>query len=131
MICKETESEIEQVTEEDEGLADDLVTEDDDSDEYTPSAKPTPRPFKVATKRLAKEKGKMGSSVTKAGHRSTRSVSLLGKQIKDISLSEDICGADDSITIVPNRKARAAYGGTDVEFVPGKGDIDTTKRKKR
>lgn len=59
-------------------------------------------------------------------------MSLLEKQIKDLSLLEDgTDGADDSVTILPNRKARAAYGGPDVVFVPGKGDLDTTKKKKR
>lgn len=114
------------MTEEDKD--DNPISEDDDSDEYAPSVKPKPRPFKVATKPLTKEKGKIGSPAAGAGRRSTRTVSLLEKQIKDISLLD---GVDDSITIVPNRKARAAYGGPDVEFVPGKYDVDTTKKKKR
>jgi hypothetical protein len=130
-MSKGGESEIEEMAGEDEGLEDDPISEDDDSDEYAPSAKPKSRPFKVATKPSGKDKGKAGSPVAKIGRRSTRTVSLLEKQIKYISLSEGTCGADDSVTIVPNRKARAAYGGTDVEFVPGKDDIDTTKRKKR
>ncbi|OAX44922.1 kinesin-domain-containing protein [Rhizopogon vinicolor AM-OR11-026] len=124
----ESDIEIEQMTEEDESLEDDPISEDDDSDEYALSAKPKPRLFKVVTKPSAKQKAKVGSPVAKTGRRSTRTVSSLEKQIKDISLSD---GADDSVTIVPNRKARAAYGGPDVDFVPGKDDIDTTKRKKR
>lgn len=123
---KGAESEIEQMTEEDEDH--DPISEDDDSDEYAPSTKPKPRPFKVATKPLTKAKAKIGTPAGGAGRRSTRTVSLLEKQMEDISLLE---GADDSITIVPNRKARAAYGGPDVEFVPGKYDVDTTKTKKR
>jgi len=131
MMAKEAESEIEQVTEEEESLEDDSISEDDNSDEYAPSAKPTPRPFKVATKRLTKAKEKTSSPVAKTGRRSTRAVSLLEKGVNDISLSEGICGADDSVTIVPNRKIHAAYGGSDVEFVAGKVDIATTKKKKR
>lgn len=123
-------SEIEQFTEEEESVEDDPISEDDESDIYTPPTKTKSRPFKVVIKPLAK--GKVGSSAANTGLRSTRSVSLLEKQIKDLSLLEDgTDGADDSATILPNRKARAAYGGPDVVFVPGKGDLDTTKKKKR
>lgn len=132
-LCTETDasahSEIEQFTEEEESVEDDPIS-DDESDIYTPPTKAKSRPFKVAIKPLAK--GKVGSSAANTGFRSTRSVSLLEKQIKDLSLLEDgTDGADDSVTILPNRKARAAYGGPDVVFVPGKGDLDTTKKKKR
>ncbi|KAG2155501.1 kinesin-domain-containing protein [Suillus clintonianus] len=126
------QSEIEQITEEEEedGVEDDPISEDDESDDYAPPAKAKSRPIKVAIKPLAK--GKVGSPAATTGRRSTRTVSLLEKQLKDISLLEDgTGGADDSITILPNRKARAAYGGPDVVFVPGKDDIDITKKKKR
>ncbi|KAG1773012.1 kinesin-domain-containing protein [Suillus occidentalis] len=123
-------SEIEQFTEGEESVEDDPISEDDESDIYTPPTKTKSRPFKVVIEPLAK--GKVGSSAANTGFRSTRSVSLLEKQIKDLSLLEDgTDGADDSVTILPNRKARAAYGGPDVVFVPGKGDLDTTKKKKR
>ncbi|KAG1757256.1 kinesin-domain-containing protein [Suillus lakei] len=123
------QSKIEQMTEE-ESVEDDPISEDDESDDYAPPAKAKSRPFQVAVKPLAK--GKVESQATKTGRRSTRTVSLLEKQIKDISIVEvGTGGADDSVTILPNRKARAAYGGPDVVFVPGKGDLDTTKKKKR
>lgn len=123
------QSEIEQITEGEDSV-DDPISEDDESDDYAPLAKVKSRPFRVAVKPLAKEK--VGITEAKTGRRSTRTVSLLEKQVKDLSLLEyDIGGADDSVTILPNRKARAAYGGPDVVFVPGKGDLDTTKKKKR
>jgi hypothetical protein len=122
------QSEIEQMSEE-ESVEDDPISEDDESD-YAPLAKAKSRPFKVAAKPPAK--GKAGIPATRTSRRSTRTVSLLEKQIKDLSLLEDGTGdVDDSITILPNRKARAVYGGPDVVFVPGKGDLDTTKKKKR
>ncbi|KAG1783598.1 kinesin-domain-containing protein [Suillus placidus] len=121
------QSEIEQMTEEEES---DPISEDDESDDYAPPAKANSKPFKVVVKPLAK--GTVGSPAAQTGRRSTRTVSLLEKQIKDLSLLEDgTGGADDSVTILPDRKARAAYGGPDVVFVPGKGDLDTTKKKKR
>ncbi|KAG2044339.1 hypothetical protein BDR03DRAFT_234897 [Suillus americanus] len=124
------QSETEQMTEEEESMEDDPISEDDESDDYAPLAKAKSRPFKVAAKPLAK--GKVGIPESRISRRSTRTVSLLGKQIKDLSLLEDGTGdADDSVTILPNRKARAAYGGPDVVFVPGQGDLDTTKKKKR
>lgn len=126
------QSEIEQMTEEEGSVEDDPITEYDESDDYAPLAKAKSRPFKMADKPLAKGKGKVGNPTTETGRRSTRTVSLLEKQIKDLSLLEDgTGGADDSVTILPNRKARAVYGGPDVVFVPGKGDLDTTKKKKR
>ncbi|KAG2149677.1 kinesin-domain-containing protein [Suillus cothurnatus] len=122
------QSEIEQMSEE-ESVEDDPISEDDESD-YAPLAKAKSRPFKVAAKPPAK--GKAGIPAARTSRRSTRTVSLLEKQIKDLSLLDDGTGdVDDSITILPNRKARAVYGGPDVVFVPGKGDLDTTKKKKR
>ncbi|KAG1787830.1 kinesin-domain-containing protein [Suillus plorans] len=126
------QSEIEQMTEEEGSVEDDPITEYDESDDFAPLAKAKSRPFKMADKPLAKGKGKVGNPTAETGRRSTRTVSLLEKQIKDLSLLEDgTGGADDSVTILPNRKARAVYGGPDVVFVPGKGDLDTTKKKKR
>ncbi|OBZ79245.1 Kinesin-like protein KIF20A [Grifola frondosa] len=55
----------------------------------------------------------------------------LQQSMDELSLEDD---PDDSTVIIPNRKARqeaVAHGGPGVEYVPGKGEVDMTKKRKR
>ncbi|KAF9243827.1 kinesin-domain-containing protein [Melanogaster broomeanus] len=93
----------------------DLSSSGDESDDYVP---PTP---------AAVKKGKTKPAKTSTGRRGTKSagLSILGDAVPE---------ADDSVVILPNRRVRQAtveLKGPGVEYVPGKGEVDTVKKKKR
>lgn len=101
-------------------------TNDDASDDYIPAAKNT-KGYKKATQDKTLDKS--------TGKRSMKSVSKLEREIKSLSIGGDaLVGADDSVIILPNRKLRKAAveaGGPGTEYVPGKGEVDPAKKKKR
>lgn len=120
---------ISQSTAEDDGDEDVVLsTNDDTSSDYIPPA--TEKNAKEPKKEI-KDK----ASKTSAGKRSTKSVSKLEREIKSLSIGNDISAeTEDSVIILPNRKLRQAAtetGGPDVEYVSGKGEVDPVKKKKR
>ncbi|KAH0838561.1 kinesin-domain-containing protein [Lanmaoa asiatica] len=119
-----------QNTDEDENEARDMVLSSNDaaSDDYIPTiaAKHT-KDHKKATDDKASKKS--------TGKRLTRSVSKLEQEIKGLSIGNDtLAEADNSIVILPNRKLRQAVveaGGPGIDYIPGKGEVDPVKKKKR
>lgn len=115
---------------EDGDEAEDIVlsTNDDASDDYIP---PTTAKNTKDHKRGTRDKVSKKST----GKRSTRSVSKLEQEIQCLSIRGDaLAEADDSVVILPKRKFRQAtveVGGPGTEDVPGKGEVDPTKKKKR
>ena len=111
-----------------EDEAEDVSSDDGASDDYIP---PTAAKNTKGSKRATSDKVSKKST----GKRSTRSVSKLEREIKGLTLGGDaLAGADDSVVILPNRKLREAaveVGGPGIEYVPGKGEVDTVKKKKR
>ncbi|KAH7915155.1 kinesin-domain-containing protein [Hygrophoropsis aurantiaca] len=110
---------------------------DEDLDDYTPPAKPSGKSRTSTTASKAISSKSVPNDI-KAKQRSSRRKSSLGLEHQMTGLSvlseDDIPGADDSVIIVPNRKARqvaAAVGGPGIEYVPRKGEVDTVKKKKR
>ncbi|KAF8139970.1 kinesin-domain-containing protein [Boletus edulis] len=119
---------ISQSTDEDEDAEDAVSANDDGSDDYIPpAAAKSSKSYKRETRDKVLKKS--------TGKRSTRSVSKLEQEIKGLSIAGDaLAGADDSVVILPNRKLRKAAveaGGPGVEYVPGKGEVDPVKKKKR
>lgn len=121
---------ISENTDEDEAEAEDTVlsTNDDASDDYIPpTAAKNTKDHKKATHDKTSKKSK--------GKRSTRSVSKLEREIKGLSIGGDaLAEADNSVVILPNRKSRQAVmeaEGAGVEYIPGKGEVDPGKKKKR
>jgi hypothetical protein len=54
--------------------------------------------------------------------------------LADMDDLERVPGGDDSVLVIPNRKARAAAivnGGPDVTYIPRKGEVDVAKKRKR
>lgn len=115
---------------EDEAEAEDMVlsTNDDASDDYIP---PTAAKNTKNTKKETHDKASKKST----GKRPTRSVSKLEREIKGLSIGGDApAEADNSVVILPNRKLRQAAveaGGAGAEYIPGKGEVDPAKKKKR
>lgn len=102
------------------------MVNDDVSDDYIP---PTAAKNSKSHKRATRDK----ASKTSTGKRAMRSVSKLEREMKGLSI-EDEALADDSVVILPNRKLRQTAveaGGPGVEYVPGKGEVDPVKKKKR
>jgi hypothetical protein len=118
---------ISQNSDEDEAEAV-LSTNDDASDDYIPPtvAKNT-KDHKKATHDKASKKS--------TDKRSTKSVSKLEREIKGLSIGGDaLAEVDNSVVILPNRKLRQAAmeaGGAGAEYIPGKGEVDPGKKKKR
>ncbi|CDO75878.1 hypothetical protein BN946_scf184672.g11 [Trametes cinnabarina] len=88
---------------------------------------------KAGTKPLATAQAKRAPQTAARGRRSTRTssssraVAGLEDELDGLSLGGD---PDDSTVIIPNRKAREqAAAGT--EYIPGKGETETGKKKKR
>ncbi|KAL4069405.1 kinesin-domain-containing protein [Scleroderma citrinum] len=105
----------------------------DDDDDYVP-------PTATKTMKSAQHTRHSKPAVTTATgkmQRSARSssVSKLEQEMNVLKLADDVIPeADESVIIVPNRKARQAtaeVGGQDIEYVPLKGETDTVKKKKR
>ena len=117
---------ISQSTAEDEDGDEDVVLSTDDaSDDYI--APTTAKSVKGDKKATQDKASKTGTS-----KRSTRSVSKLEREIKGLSMGD--AEADDSVIILPNRKLRQGVmeaGSPGVEYVPGKGEVDAVKKKKR
>lgn len=62
------------------------------------------------------------------------SLTAILEKTRSLSLADDGGDARESIVIIPNKKARAetaARGGPGVEYVPGAGEVDVAKKKKR
>lgn len=117
-----------QNTDEDEAEDKVLSANDDASDDYIP-----PTAAKKSMNHKKETRGK--ASKTSTGKRSTRSVSKLEREIKGLSIGDDtLAEADESVVILPNRKhlqAAVEAGGQGVEYIPGKGEVDPVKKKKR
>ncbi|KAI9068005.1 kinesin-domain-containing protein [Trametes sanguinea] len=149
--AEEEASEIEDEIEEDESEEeeDESVSEfesDQDSiEEFSESeasyASPKPKgrtstsaaKAKAGAKPLAAAQAKRSTQASARGRRSTRTsgssraVAELEDELDGLSLGGD---PDDSTMIIPNRKAREqAAAGT--EYVPGKGEAEAGKKKKR
>lgn len=125
-----TDDAVSQNTDEVEDEADDMVlsTNDDASDDYIP---PTATKNTKGHKKAAHDKASKKST----SKRPTRSVSKLEREIKGLSIGGDApAEADASVVILPNRKLRQAAmgaGGPGVEYIPGEGEVDPAKKKKR
>ncbi|KIJ21477.1 hypothetical protein PAXINDRAFT_123270 [Paxillus involutus ATCC 200175] len=113
---------------EDENIA--VPSTSSDSDDYVPLA---PAPGKKTKNQKAPPQAAPAKS---AKRRSTKSVvSKLEQDMNDLVISGDVVPeAEDSIVILPNRRVRqetVELGGPGVEYVPGMGEVDTVKKKKR
>ena len=123
---KEKDHANDQGTAEDEDGDENVSSEDDsNSDDYIPPAaeRSTKHNKRVANKKTLK---------TSTAKRPTRSVSKLEKEIKSLSIGDNITAeADDSVIILPNRKTRQAAIDAGIEYVPGEGEVGSVKKKKR
>ncbi|EIW86481.1 kinesin-domain-containing protein [Coniophora puteana RWD-64-598 SS2] len=110
--------------EEEEELDEEPLTEDDEEDDYVPSP-PIKQPSrgKPAPPRL--DPPSKGPRSSKPGQ---RKVSTLVDDMDRLGLDGD---ADDSVIIVPDRKARKAAVPEGIEYVPRPGVTDVGKKKKR
>ncbi|KAF9229627.1 kinesin-domain-containing protein [Gyrodon lividus] len=128
----DTDGTIPEVDEDEDGDMADLSISDNESDDYVP-------PPSAIEKKGKSQKALLRIAPTKPAkpstdRRSTKSaVSKLEQDINGLSISGDVGPeVDDSVIILPNRRVRQAtaeLGG--VEYVPGKGEVDTMKKKKR
>ncbi|KAH7883877.1 kinesin-domain-containing protein, partial [Phlebopus sp. FC_14] len=105
---------------------------EDDEDDYVP---PIPAPVTKA-RHVNVSPNPYAFEVMHSVQRSSKHTTLqLEQQMAGMLISDDVTpGADDSAVILPNRKAQqaaAGTGGPGVEYVPGKGEVDVVKKKKR
>ncbi len=98
-------------------------------------AQPTSNPVVVPSKPLAVAQAKRAQAQAQQGRKSTRKVSKaiaeLEQELDELSLGEDDIDPDDSTVIVPNKKVREEAIGPGLVYVPGKGEVDPGKKKKR
>ncbi|KIK98327.1 hypothetical protein PAXRUDRAFT_823970 [Paxillus rubicundulus Ve08.2h10] len=104
-------------------------TSSGDSDDYVPLV---PAPGKTKNQKAPPQ----AAPAKSAQRRSTKSVvSKLEQDMNGLVISGGVVPeAEDSIIILPNRRIRqetVELGGPGVEYVPGKGEVDTVKKKKR
>ncbi|KAL7285775.1 hypothetical protein ACG7TL_000884 [Trametes sanguinea] len=144
--AEEETSEIEdEIEEEEEESVSEFESDNDSIEDFSESeasyASPKPKgrtstsatKAKAGAKPLAAAQAKRSAQASARGGRSTRTsassraVAELEDDLDALSLGGD---PDDSTMIIPNRKAREeAAAGT--EYVPGKGETEAGKKKKR
>ncbi|TFK93524.1 kinesin-domain-containing protein [Polyporus arcularius HHB13444] len=98
-------------------------------------AQATSNPVVVPSKPLAVAQAKRAQAPTQQGRKSTRKASKaiaeLEQELDELSLGDDDVDPDDSTVIVPNKKVREDAVGPGLVYVPGKGEVDPGKKKKR
>ncbi|RPD81655.1 kinesin-domain-containing protein [Lentinus tigrinus ALCF2SS1-7] len=62
--------------------------------------------------------------------KASKTVAELEQELDELSLGDEI-DPEDSTVIIPNKKAREKAMGPGMEYVPGKGEVDPGKKKKR
>ncbi|KAI0757337.1 P-loop containing nucleoside triphosphate hydrolase protein [Daedaleopsis nitida] len=92
----------------------------------TPTTPTASKPLAVAQAKRAQAQQQQGR--TRRSTRGTsKAVAELELELDELSLGESE-DPEDSTVIIPNRKARAVSG---IEYVPGKGEVDITAKKKK
>ncbi|KAG9314627.1 hypothetical protein JVU11DRAFT_5432 [Chiua virens] len=104
---------------EDQAEDSEISSDDDASDDYVP--RKTVKNANNHRKRSTGDKASKGSTNKK----SIRSVSKLGREIQGLSIEDDTL-ADESIVILPNKKAHQEAAESE-----GPGEVDSMKKKKR
>lgn len=94
------------------------------------------KPVVAPSKPLVMAQAKRAQGQTQPARKSTtrkasKAVADLEQELDELSLGDNDIDPEDSTVIIPNKKAREEAMDHGVEYVPGKGEVDPGKKKKR